>query len=360
MAPTGASLEAEPIERLARRFLHLLDQLDHSIVWEYDDEESRFTFVSARSTAVVGFPPEAWLTDSRLLLERTHEADRSRLEQAMNDLRLGSRDTHCEHRFRRAEGDYLWLRTGMHGELEEGHFIVRGLSIDVDDFKRSAELRERLLGMVGHDLRSPLAAIVAANSSMLKRGDLAANDARAASTIERSATRMKQMLSDLVDFTRTRMGGGLPIQPETVDLAVLCREMVEEFKFSNPTKTVNYHGPVHSNCRADRARFAQVLSNLLSNAAQYGAPGEPIEMRLQAGAGRTSIEVHNRGAPIAPEALAVIFDPFRRAAQPATCGGLGLGLFIVREIVLAHGGSIDARSTAAEGTTFTIRVPCQG
>ncbi len=225
--------------------------------------------------------------------------------------------------------------------------------------KKSDSVRERLLGVVGHDLRAPLSAIAMAAGVMLKRGTLESNDMKMAARIARNADRMAKMISQLLDFTRARLGGGIPIDPKPMDLGEVCGELLGDSEIAHPDRsfTLDRHGDLHGVW--DRERMAQVLANLVGNAAKYGKPGAPIAIRLDGDAADVvRLEVHNDGAPIAADVLPSIFDPFRRGDEHRErAESLGLGLYIVHEIVRVHGGTIAAASTAEEGTTFTVTLP---
>lgn len=220
-------------------------------------------------------------------------------------------------------------------------------------------LRERLIGIIGHDLRSPLSAILMAAGSLLRAHDLAEKQENSVRRIERTATRMSTMISQLLDFTRGRLAGGIPITPGPADLLEICDEVLDELTIIYPRAKfqINATGPCTG--RWDRERLAQVVSNLAVNAANHGAAEAPVTLTLRADDSDAILALHNLGPPIAPDLIPHVFDPFRRgSADRAGHGrGLGLGLYITQQIVLAHRGEITVRSSAEEGTTFTIRLP---
>jgi signal transduction histidine kinase len=159
---------------------------------------------------------------------------------------------------------------------------------------------------------------------------------------------MSDMISDVLDFTRGHLGGGIPIDPTEGDLAEICNRVVDETKASNPQREIAFHSLGNLAGHWDRPRLEQVVSNLLGNAVRHGEGR--IEVEVVGEEGEIALRVKNRGRPIPPEQLSTIFEPFRRGATGPE--GLGLGLYIVKEIVRAHGGTIEVRSTADEGTTF--------
>ena len=171
------------------------------------------------------------------------------------------------------------------------------------------------------------------------------------------------MLDQLMDFTRLWFGVEMPMERKRVDLAALCREAAGELEAGNVGRAaVRCRLPPEHIGVCDPVSMARVLSNLLGNALRHGSPERPIELSLREDGAETVLEVHNYGSPIPPEMIPVMFDPFRRAkcaAHEAIVGGagLGLGLYITRGIVAAHGGRIEVRSTAEHGTTFIVRLP---
>lgn len=260
----------------------------------------------------------------------------------------------------RLKGKFMVYYPGPHPFTEEEQRVASAVAGEIAfAISRSLAMRERerLLGIVGHDLRNPLNAVTMAAAALLRR-DLDDASAKLARRIVASAQRMERLIALLLDFAQARQQGSqLPIHRRRVDLADLARRVVEEIEAGHPKASLALS--VGGDCRGewDADRLAQVLSNLVANAIHHGA-GSPIAVRVRGDGDAVVVEVSNGGPPIPPAVLPEIFDPFRRG--PSARGdrnGLGLGLFISRELVRAHGGSIRARSTAAEGTTFTARLP---
>ncbi len=223
--------------------------------------------------------------------------------------------------------------------------------------RRAAEVQERLVGVVGHDLRTPLAAIRMSTELLMRRGTLPADAARVLGRIASSAARMAGIIRDLLDFTRVRSEGGIPIHPRPCDLAELARHAVAELQSAHPGRDVLLELPASAPVVADPDRLAQAVSNLVGNAFQHGPRDALVTVSVGAAAGAVELRVRNAGPPIRPDLLEVIFEPFKQGCPGCEPGSLGLGLFIVREVMRAHGGSVGVRSTAADGTVFTIRVP---
>jgi hypothetical protein len=217
--------------------------------------------------------------------------------------------------------------------------------------------RDQFLAVLGHDLRNPLSAIVMSAARMSGEGD---KGAKAAARILSSAERMRRMVNDLLDLTRTRLGAGIPIAPQPMDLDGTCREVLAEFQAVHPDRRLNFHSEGDLRGNWDSDRLAQVLSNLIGNALQHGERSKPIEVVARADAEEVVIEVHNEGRPIPRALLGNIFEPMVRHARGSEDTGstsLGLGLHIARELVLTHRGTVAVTSTAREGTTFSVRLP---
>jgi PAS domain S-box-containing protein len=229
---------------------------------------------------------------------------------------------------------------------------------DVTEAREREVLRERLLGILGHDLRTPLSAILVVAERILHRSVLSEDDREGAELVTRNARRMQRMIVALLDFTRSRLGGGLPIRREPTDLADVCREAAANAELGRLGRRIDLDVAPTAPGVWDPDRLAQVVDNLLRNALDHGDPSAPVSLSLRLEPSAAVIEVTNRGAPIASDRLGSIFDPFASAAPGARRGGgLGLGLFIVHEIVAAHGGSVALSSSEALGTTVTVRLP---
>lgn len=237
------------------------------------------------------------------------------------------------------------------------HEDVEASEVREGELREAAELREQLIGILGHDLRGPLSAIMMGAGLLFARGNLDEDDARIVERIVNSGNRMTRMIGQLLDFTRARLGGGLNLAKQQVDLGDLCRNAAEELEIgaSTPVRCV-VHGDVRGSWDADR--ISQVLSNIGGNAIEHSTPGTSVVLVAYADGPDAVVTITNTGAPIPQEVLPHLFEPFRRAksAKRGTSKNLGLGLYIACEIVTAHGGKLVAQS--AEGkTTFTARLP---
>jgi signal transduction histidine kinase len=189
----------------------------------------------------------------------------------------------------------------------------------------------------------------------------------ALSMIETSTQAMTRLITDLIDFTLSGLGRAMPLHRGPVDLKELCLEVLDAYRTTNPGRRLHFHSEGDVTGVWDASRLRQVVSNLVGNAIQHGSPHGPVDLSL-ALEGSTPegstvmLRVHNEGAPIPQDVLPTIFDPLvryatRESAARRSPGSVGLGLYIVREIVVAKGGTVEVASTAQDGTTFTVRIP---
>ena len=224
-----------------------------------------------------------------------------------------------------------------------------------------AALGEQLVGIVSHDLRNPLNVVIL-GTHLLRSTESSPADARAITRIASAAERASRLVTDLLDFTQARLGGGLRVSPREVDLHDEVAAAVDEIRLAWPGRMIQMRTHGCGLGRADSDRLQQVLGNLANNALTYGKPDEPITVTASVDAGAMEIRVHNYGTPIPDELLSHIFEPLRRGEHSIKLGSrsVGLGLYIVHEIAAAHGGRVSVTSTEAEGTEFLFSIPSQG
>jgi signal transduction histidine kinase len=274
-----------------------------------------------------------------------------------------------EYRALRASVIRLWVKsegTLAGDDLEDlmrfneaiDQALAESITRYTHDLDRSKEM---FVAILGHDLRSPLGAVLMAAQFMLENARLEEPHLTLLTRIVRSAKRMNRMVGDLLDFTRSRLGSGIPIERAPMDLAKEAANAVEEIAAAHPHSVVQLETSGDLRGKWDCPRISQVLANLLGNAVQHGSPKTPITVKVQAEANEAVLQVHNRGLAIAKEDLQEIFSPFKRLKSGETSSGasssLGLGLYIAERIVSAHGGSIDVRSSEPAGTSFTVHLP---
>jgi signal transduction histidine kinase len=245
-----------------------------------------------------------------------------------------------------------------------------GISRDVTARRRVEEERElearyqeRFIGVLGHDLGNPLAAVRLSSAALLGKESLTPDVRRMVQRIDGSAERMARLVKQLLDFTRARMAGGIPLRPREVSLEEVCRRIISELEPVHPERCVDLHVDGESRGVWDEERLGQVLSNLVANALQHSPEGSPVRVRLEAhDALFQRVEVHNAGPPIPNALRPALFEPFHKVlpepGQPRPQrNGLGLGLYIVSQIVQAHGGWVDVASSEESGTCFKVMLP---
>jgi signal transduction histidine kinase len=252
--------------------------------------------------------------------------------------------------------------------IRVGGQVVGAVAIntDITENKRAerllrerADFEKQLIGIVSHDLRNPLSAILLGATSLLRRDELDERTITVAARMRSSAERAARMVRDLLDFTQARLGGGIPVEPKPANLHEVAREVLEEVEATHPGRELRVQSEGDGRGEWDPDRLAQVVQNLVTNALTYSPAKTPVQVATRGEEGAVTLSVHNQGTPIPPERLSQLFEPFHRGEETVdrTSRNVGLGLYIVKQLVAAHGGSIRAHSSEAEGTTFVVRLP---
>lgn len=218
---------------------------------------------------------------------------------------------------------------------------------------------EKLVGMVSHDIRNPLS-VIHMSTVLLERGGITEQQRNVVARISRAVDRVRALIGDLLDFTQAKLGRGLSVNMAEVDLHHVVADAVADLQVALAGREVRHvRGDGDGTCTADMDRIVQAVGNLVGNAATHGAPGGPITVTTQRAGSGFTIAVHNEGQPIPPEIVPSLFQPLVRGSpERAADGGIGLGLFIVQQIVERHGGSTTVDSTGQGGTTFSLHLPC--
>lgn len=220
--------------------------------------------------------------------------------------------------------------------------------------------RDIFLAILGHDLRAPLQAVKMSTEMLLRKAPLDSKGLSLVGNIQNGARHMGAMVSDLLEFVRSRLGSSLPIEPKPMNLADAAREAIAEACAGRPDCQVHLHTDGDTQGQWDRGRIDQLLQNLIGNALQHGLNGQVPTLSLDGTADSVELRMHNFGPPIPQAALGTVFDPLVRSATEelgSNSTSLGLGLFIVKEVVQAHRGTIEVASSEAAGTTFTVVLP---
>lgn len=295
----------------------------------------------------------------------SHAADRLQQGFTVEDLM-------AEFRALRASVLRLWqARVRKADEFELQDMVRFNEAIDqtlTESLARfSAMLRDSqnvFLAILGHDVRNPLGAISMGAQLILQDVALPPRHLKVAAQVLRSTQRVTDIVSDLLDFSTSHLGGGIPVTLAEYDLSVECRSVAQEMKLFHPERTFTVDVEDGITVVWDRARMSQALSNLLANAVQHGALESPVWLTVSRQADAVVMVVQNEGQIIPPARLRTMFDPGKTFAMKSTSersasqtSNLGLGLYITHEIVLAHAGSIWVTSTEREGTTIKMRIP---
>jgi signal transduction histidine kinase len=275
-------------------------------------------------------------------------------------------DVVAEFRALRASVLRRWCRTNLDGGSSLSEMTRFNEAIDealAESVRQHAQRIERIrdlfAGMLAHDLRSPLGAIMNSAAMLQRDNSLSPPASRSAANVQRSATRMKRMLDDLWIFTRTRLGDVLPVQIAPHDMCVMCNETVDEVSTAYPEASIHLHTSGDFTGKWDGARIRQLLVNLLSNAVQHGSGDIAVDVTGDDDV--MTVIVTNGGNPIPADALPTLFDPLTRTRSPQLShdGSMGLGLYICRSIAQAHGGDITVESVDGR-TAFTVTIPRDG
>ncbi|MFM9435250.1 signal transduction histidine kinase [Janthinobacterium sp. CG_23.3] len=276
----------------------------------------------------------------------------------------------AEFRALRATVLRLWLpqvRTMSAGRVDEmvrfNEAIDQALAESIVTYSARAEqTRDLFLAVLGHDLRAPLSTMSLAGQLLLRPDTPPEKVLQIAARVKRSAHLMVSMVDDLLGYTRTQLGSGMPMVLLHADLGNICQSAIEDAKAVHPACEFELSAAGRLGGAFDSVRLHQLCTNLFVNAAQYGAKGRPVLVDVRGEGEQVVLRVTNFGAVIAQASLQAIFQPLiqleadeEQDARPRT--SLGLGLFVAREIALAHGGGIAATSSEAEGTVFTVRLP---
>jgi len=309
---------------------------------------------------------------SRPIRDFVHPDDRESTLREIAKIAGGAFTLRFENRYLVKGGGYRLLAWAASPVVESG--FMYAVARDVTETRRyekereetlaalqhAAEFRERFVGIVAHDLRTPLASISTGSQLLMRMEGVPERVTRVAQRLNVTALRTSKMIGDLMDFTRVRLGSGIPIERSPADLAAIVRQVVDETDSVYPGRSVQLSAEGSVPGRWDGDRLAQLVGNLVKNALDYSPLDSPVRIRLLREEDEARMEVRNRNleGPIPPTQVRELFEPFYKgASRTRKREGLGLGLYIANEIAKAHGGTIDVTSDAREGTCLSVRLP---
>lgn len=331
-------------------------------VWTADPQ-GQLDFVSQRVVAYFDQPAPDILGNGWLAVLHPDDVQPC-VERWTHALTTGA-SYEVEFRLRRGDGEFRWHLGRADAHRGPDGRVLRwfGTNTDVHDAKVAlAELRarseyeQRLIGIVSHDLRNPLSA-VALGTQLLATQQFDDKTTRIIARVTRAADRAIRLIADLLDFASARIGTTIPINPRPTNLREIVEHVVDELQMSSPARLIRVGHAGHEDGRWDADRIAQVLSNLVGNALQHAPPDAAIRIESRIDGDAAVLEVINAGPPIPTAELSHLFEPFKRGQQAgAASGSMGLGLYIAREVVVAHGGTIEVASDLI-ATRFTVRLP---
>ena len=357
--------EAQAVLKVTQARLRQALKLGNLFLWDvdaatgarrYEDDVARLLgFASPRPVSDALYAA-AVAPDDRESERHAMECALGRTEEVYN----------CTYRLDGVDGVQRTVASTGHGFFNDdgtlAYFI--GVLSDITESTREharahdrALFAEQMVGIVSHDLRNPLSAILM-GAKLLAHGETSESRLRVLGHVNSSAQRAQRLIEELLDFTLVRVGRGLAVAPASLDLHVLVARIVEELALAFPDRAIVHRAEGAGNCIADADRVAQLLGNLVGNAMVYGEPGGTVTVTSTLREETASLSVHNWGEPIAPEMQSSLFEPMVRGDSAGSAArSVGLGLFIVRAIARAHGGDVRVSSSRVDGTSFTFGFP---
>ena len=324
------------------------------------DETGVFKDVNYAWFTILGRMPSE--IESRQFFDFVHPDDIERTAEAFEEIQAGTPILKFENRYRHKDGSYRWL--SWNAVPENGLFVCNARDVTAEKENAAtlqtrddeARLREQFVGVLGHDLKSHIAAIDAA-FSMLAMDAQTESGREAIGWGQEAVGRMTRLINDITDFARSRLGEGLVVKKaDSVQLESVVRQVVEEIRLANSDRDIRQHFDFSGTCTCDADRISQMLSNLVANSVAHGAPDLPITVSGSDKDGVIKLQVENGGAPIPRAALPRLFEPFSRTDGHGAQTGLGLGLYIAKQIADGHKADLSVRSDATS-TIFTFEMP---
>ncbi|HTV21460.1 MAG TPA: ATP-binding protein [Polyangiaceae bacterium] len=328
-----------------------------------------FEYASPGAVELSGYQPEDFYRGGCITwAELMHPDDVNAISKAAEAAFGEKRQLTVTYRIRTRSGQEKWVWDRSVGIYDESGVLraLEGFITDVTEQKRQAEeaqkraeFEQQLIGIVSHDLRNPLSSMLLGVHLLLLDEEQNATVTKTLLRMQRSGQRAQKMIADLLDFTQARLGGGIPVERKDVSLRQIVQPVIEEAVTLHPERELLVSHQGDGAGAWDPDRLAQVASNLVVNALRYSASGTPVTVRTACDDDVAVLEVHNFGEPITAELRARLFQPMQRGVgkADATTRSVGLGLYIVEQIVRGHGGTVEVESAAPQGTTFRVRLP---
>jgi len=349
--------QREELRRSEERFRALVEATSHA-VWRIAADGS-IAVDSPSFRELTGIPLHDWF-DGRWR-DTLHPEDRERVTAGWRQAQTARAPYEVEFRIRRADGQYTWTLARVAPVFDDGGELLEWVcaNTDIEERKQAENLREMFVGVLSHDLRNPLGAMLTATQLVLMRVEV--EDERVRKPLSRvlsSGERMARMIDQLLDLTRVRLGDGIGLSAVVVDLSKVVHQALGEIAKGKDRFRVETTGDTTGTWDVDR--IFQVVSNLASNAIEHSPADTPVQVRIDGGGpDEVELSVHNLGPAIPEELRGVLFDPFRgnKDRHRGASSGLGLGLFITKELVNAHAGTLTFETYDDRGTTFSARLP---
>jgi PAS domain S-box-containing protein len=358
-------------EHANRRYRDLVEGIPNGIVWTAVLGSGKFSYVSASAENISGYPREDWMANKHFLMMHSHPDDVETLGSAIGTLSARGGDVELEHRFVRADGSVMWLHTTIRVADMDSYRELRGLSVDITSLKETEQslrqtisIRDEFLSIASHELKTPLTPLqlqIEGFQRLSKRGELARlPDETLVRMLDVSASQvgtLSRLVDQLLDVSRIK-AGRISMERAEMDLAALVRKVVALFHTNLTLGKIEttLDLPERLSGQWDAARLQQVVMNLIDNAIKYGR-GRPIRIALKETGGAAELTIEDQGIGISADNQKRIFRRFERAVSTGNYSGMGLGLYITRQIVDLHGGEISVRSSPGKGSTFTLRLP---
>jgi signal transduction histidine kinase len=281
-------------------------------------------------------------------------------------------ETFAEYRALRASIMQYWTRARIDSAQSEVEDLIRfneaidqAVAESIREYSKAVRrYRDMFLAVLGHDLRSPLDAVLNASTFLTENTRLAESEHRLVEAIRGSGVRMRDLIDDMLDYTATELGAGMPLRRSGTDMGEVAEEVVRQSEVTHPGREFHMEFRGDLTGQWDERRIRQALLNLIDNAVHHGSPDSAITVSAAGDepGGDVVVSVHNLGTPISEEARERIFEPFQRGASgeatgEGDLGRRGLGLHIARQMAEAHGGALQVESSPDGGTTFSLRLP---